>query len=64
MVEVLKTTPVPAEIVKLGEEGLKNIWREAKLRGRGYNRVSAIISYAKTSVGLTDGTDAGRVSVR
>ena len=58
--EVLKVTPVPAEIVKPGEEGLRNIWHEAKLRGRGYSRASAIISYAKTSVGLTDGTDAGR----
>lgn len=62
--EVLKVTPVPAEIVKLGQEGLRNIWCEAKLRGRGYSRANAIISYAKTSVGLLDGTDAGREAVR
>lgn len=62
--EVLKITPVPAEIVKLGEEGLRSIWHEAKLRGRGYSRASVIMSYAKTSVGLTDGTDAGREAVR
>lgn len=62
--EVLKATPIPAEIVKLGEEGLRNIWREAKLRGRGYGRASEIISYAKASVGLKDGTNAGKEAVK
>ena len=48
----------------LGEEGLRNIWHTAKLRGRGYSKASDIVSYAKTSVGLTDGTDAGREAVK
>ena len=61
---VLKVSPIPADIITLGAEGLKNIWHEAKLRGRGYSRAGKIVSYAKTSVGLTDGTDAGREAVR
>ena len=36
----------------------------AKLRGRGYSRARVIVDYAKKSVGLTGGTDAGRESIK
>ncbi|SCP98211.1 transposase, partial [Anaerobium acetethylicum] len=62
--EVLKVSPIPADIITLGAEGLRNIWHDAKLRGRGYSRANDIVSYAKTSVGLTDGTAAGKEAVR
>ena len=62
--EVLKVSPIPTDIIRLGTDGLRNIWHEAKLRGRGYSRAGSIVSYAKTSVGLTDGTDAGREAVK
>lgn len=62
--EVLKWSPIPVDIITLGTEGLRNIWHDAKLRGRGYSRASAIVSYAKTSVGLTNGTEAGREAVK
>ncbi len=62
--EVLRVSPIPADIIALGTEGLRNIWHGAKLRGRGYSRASKIVSYAKTSVGLTDGTGAGREAVK
>ena len=62
--EVLVKAPFPEDIVALGAEGLKEIWHKAKLRGRGYNRAEEIIDYAKSSVGLTDGTDAGREAVK
>lgn len=62
--EVLKVSPIPADIIALGTEGLRNIWHAAKLRGRGYSRASGIISYAGTSIGLTDGTGAGREAVK
>ena len=45
-------------------EGIKNIWHNEKLRGRGYSRANEIVSYAEKSVGLTDGTDAGREAVK
>lgn len=62
--EVLKVSSIPTDIITLGAEGLRNIWHTAKLRGRGYSRANDIVSYAKTSVGLTDGTDAGREAVK
>ncbi len=61
---ILKAAPVPSDIVALGEEGLKTLWHEAKLRGRGYSRASAIVSYANGSVGLTEGMDAGREAIK
>ena len=51
------------DIAALGAEGVKNIWRDAKLRGRGYSRARGIVGCAEKSVGLTDGTDAGREAV-
>lgn len=62
--EILQKAPMPADIIALGEDGLRNIWHEAKLRGRGYSRAGDIVSYARASVGLTDGTDAGREAVK
>lgn len=62
--EALRKAPLPADIIALKEEGLRNIWHEAKLRGRGYSRAKEIVSYAKTSIGLTDGTDGGREAVK
>ena len=62
--EVLKVSSIPSDIVALGAEGLRDIWHNAKLRGRGYSRAGEIVSYAEKSVGLTDGTDAGREAVK
>ena len=62
--EVLKVSAIPSDITALGAEGIRNIWHNAKLRGRGYNRANEIVSYAEKSVGLTDGTDAGREAVK
>ena len=62
--EVLKVSAIPTDITALGAEGMKNIWHNAKLRGRGYSRANEIVSYAEKSVGLTDGTDAGREAVK
>ena len=61
---VLKVSAIPTDITALGAEGMKNIWHNAKLRGRGYSRANEIVSYAEKSVGLTDGTDAGREAVK
>ena len=62
--EVLKVSAIPSDITALGAEGIKNIWHNEKLRGRGYSRANEIVSYAEKSVGLTDGTDAGRETVK
>lgn len=44
--EVLKVSAISLDIAALRAEGIKNIWHDAKLRGRGYSRVGEIVSYA------------------
>lgn len=62
--ELLKAAPFPEDLTALGEDGIRQNWHEAKLRGRGYSRAGEIIQYAKTSVGIKDGADAGRQAVK
>lgn len=61
--ELLKTAQLPEDIIELGEEGLRDIWHNAKLRGRGYSKAKEIVDYAKASVGLKEGNDAGRKAI-
>ena len=61
---VLKKAPFPADIRVLGEDGLRSIWSEAKLRGRGYSKAAQILKYASVSVGITEGTEIGKRAVR
>lgn len=62
--ELLKEAPFPADLLALGEDGIRQIWRNAKLKGRGYSRAKEIIQYAETSVGIKDGANAGRQAVK
>ena len=62
--ELLRQTPFPGEIQTLGEDGIRQIWHDAKLRGRGYSRVREIVGYAKTSVGMKDGAEASAMAVK
>ena len=63
-IRLLKKAPFPKDILDLGEAGIKNIWHEGKLRGRGYNKAGEIVRLAKESVGLNDGTEAGKAAVK
>lgn len=62
--ELLKEAPFPKDMRELGAEGIRSIWHNAKLRGRGYSRAAEIIKYAEQSVGLKDGADASKKAVR
>lgn len=62
--EVLRNAPFPDEINRLGEDGLKDLWHKAKLRGAGYRNAVRIIGYAENSVGLDEGNDAAKEAVR
>lgn len=62
--ELLNQTPFPEEIQTLGEDGIRQIWHDAKLRGRGYSRARGIIGYAKASVGMKDGAEASAMAVK
>ncbi len=51
--EVLKEAPFPDDIIRLGEEGLRDIWHTAKLRGRDYSRAKEIIACTYLGIGQT-----------
>ena len=53
--ELLKSAPFPADLKALDENGIRQIWHEAKLRGRGYSRSGEILGYARrTSIRSTE----------
>lgn len=62
--ELLKQAPFPDDLTALGADGIKQIWRDAKLRGRGYSRAGEILRFAEASVGIRDGAAAGRTAVK
>ncbi len=61
---LLKEAPFPEDILKLGVDGIRDIWKAAKLRGRGYTKARGIVEAASKSVGLTDGACAGKEAVK
>lgn len=62
--EVLKNAPFPADILELGADGMKAVWKEAGLKGGGYKRADDIVRCAGKSVGLVDGAEAGKMAVK
>ena len=62
--EVLKTAPFPDDLKELGTKGIKQIWHNAKLRGRGYANAKTIIEKAEKSIGIRDGSDASKQAVK
>lgn len=62
--KLLRNAPYPKDLIALGEDGIRQIWHDAKLRGRGYSRADTILNYAKDSVGLIDGADASKLAIQ
>ena len=62
--EVFKIAPFPDELVALGAEGIRQIWHDAKLRGRGYTKAASIYEIAQKSVGIKEGADASKQAVK
>lgn len=48
--ELIRNAPYPADICSLGIDGIKNIWKEAKLKGRRYSRASGIVNCAENII--------------
>lgn len=61
---LMKTAPFPEDLVLIGTAGIRQIWHDAKLRGRGYSRAEEILRYASKSVGMKDGANASRMAVK
>lgn len=62
--EILKQAPFPDDLAALGTDGIRQIWHDAKLRGRGYSRAVEILQYARESVGIKDGAEASKTAVK
>lgn len=61
---VLKEAPLPADIIKLGADGVNRIWRDAKLRGAGMKRAKTLVSAAEHSVGSKEAPEAARMELK
>lgn len=62
--ELLKAAPFPSDLKTLGIEGIREVWRMAKLRERGYSRAKKILEYAEHSVGRKDGAETAKEVVQ
>lgn len=57
---ILKKAPLPCDIVKLGEEVINKIWRDAKVRAAGMKRAKTLVEAARHSVGSKEAPEAAR----
>lgn len=57
---ILKETPLPEDIVKLGSEGIVKHWKQAKLRGVGSDKAKKLEEAAKKSIGCKNITSSAR----
>lgn len=60
---VLKQAPLPEDIVRLGVNGINQIWRNAKLRAAGLKRAKTLVNKAEHSVGSHEAPEAARVEL-
>lgn len=60
---VLKEAPLPADIIRLGAEGIVKIWRKHKVRAVGLKRAQTLISAAHESIGI-DGGVCARIEMK
>ena len=62
--QLLRIAPFPEDLIALGNDGIRQIWHDAKLRGRGYSRAGEILKYAGESIGIKDGAQASKTAVK
>lgn len=60
---ILKTAPLPEDILTLGVEGIVKIWRDAKVRAVGVKRAMTLVNAAEHSVGSREGATAARMEI-
>ena len=60
---LLSQAAIPSELVALGEEGIRKLWHDKKLKGAGYCRIPEIIRQASNSVGIKNGIDAHKICI-
>jgi len=60
---ILKKVPMPLDIIKLGVEGINQIWRDVKLRAVGIKRAKTLVEAAQKSIGCKEGLEAARMDM-
>lgn len=61
---ILKTAPLPEDILTLGVDGVNKIWRVAKMRAVGIKRAKTLVEAAEHSVGCREGANGARVEIK
>jgi transposase len=61
---VLQEAPLPKDMIKLGVEGINQIWRDNKLRAVGLKRAMNLYKAAQKSVGCTEGELSIRMEIK
>ena len=55
---VLESAPLPQDVLRLGPEGVNQLWRDKKLRAVGMKRALTLVEAAHNSIGLPGGNCA------
>ena len=61
---VLRVACTPQAILKLGPEGVNQIWRNAKIRAVGMKRAKTLCEAARMSIGQHNGTQAAEYEMK
>ena len=61
---ILKSAPLPEDILTLGVDGIVEIWRDAKIRAVGEKRAKTLINAAEHSVGSREGAKSARMEIQ
>lgn len=61
---ILKEAPMPEDIIKLGIDGIIEIWKKAKLRANGRKKAMFIYNAALKSIGYREGLVEARMEIR
>jgi len=60
---ILRTAPLPTDVIALGADGINAIWRKTKLRAVGLKRAARLVEAATKSIGCRDGSTAARMEL-
>ncbi len=60
---VLKTVPLPADIERLGIDGINKLWRDAKLKAVGIKRAKSLYAAAQSTIGCTYGSESVKMEI-
>jgi transposase len=61
---IMKSIPLPEDVITKGKEGINQIWREEKLRAVGIKRASRLYEAASKSIGVKEGLQSARKELK